>query len=94
MDPCNVITLKSLKRDFGDVDKYKDGFKKSLVEQFVKMCRKKRRALSCGETYKELKSWMLQATRGWRYQPPSWKTAMDTLLSMRAKSDHELARDL
>ena len=88
-----MTTLKSLKQDFGAVEKYKDGFKRSLDEQFVKMCCKKRRALSCGETDRELKSWMLQATRG-RYQPPSRKTAMDTLLSMRAKSDNELARDL
>ncbi len=88
-----MTTLKSLKQDFGAVEKYKDGFKRSLDEQFVKMCCKKRRALSCGETDRELKSWMLQATRG-RYQPPSRKTAMETLLSMRAKSDNELARDL
>ena len=88
-----MTALKSLKQDFGVVEKYKDGFKRSLDEQFVKMCCKKRRALSCGETYRELKSWMLQATRG-RYQPPSRKTFMDTLLSMRAKSDGELARDL
>ena len=88
-----MTTLKSLKQDFGVVEKYKDGFKRSLDEQFVKMCCKKRRAFSCGETDRELKSWMLQATRG-RYQPPSRKTAMDTLLSMRAKSDNELARDL
>ena len=93
MDPCNVTTLKSLKQDFGAVEKYKDGFKRSLDEQFVKMCCKKRRALSCGETDRELKSWMLQATRG-RYQPPSRKTAMDTLLSMRSKADNELTRDL
>ena len=93
MDPCNVTTLKSLKQDFGVVEKYKDGFKRSLDEQFVKMCCKKRRALSCGETDRELKSWMLQATRG-RYQPPSRKTAMDTLLSMRSKADNELTRDL
>ena len=93
MDPCNVTTLKSLKQDFFVVEKYKDGFKRSLDEQFVKMCCKKRRALSCEETDREFKSWMLQATRG-RYQPPSQKTAMDTLLSMKAKSDNELARDL
>ncbi len=35
---------------------------------------------------------MLQSTHG-RYQPPSRETDMDTLLSMRAKSDNELARD-
>ena len=93
MDPCNVTTLKSLKQDFGAVEKYKDGFKRALDEQFVKMCCKKRRALSCGETDKEMRSWMLQATRG-RYQPPSRKTSMDTLLSMRAKSDNELTKDL
>ena len=93
MDPCNTTTLKSLKHDFGAVEKYKDGFKKSLDEQFVKMCCKKGRALSSGETDRELKSWMLQATRG-RYQPPSRKTAMDTLMSMRAKVDNELTREL
>jgi hypothetical protein len=56
MDPCNTTTLKSLNNDFGDVEKYKDGLKKSLDEQFVKMCCKKGRALSCGETDRELKS--------------------------------------
>ena len=57
------------------------------------MCCKKGRALSCGETDRELKSWMLQATRG-RYQSPSRKTAMDTLLNMRAKIDNELTKEL
>ncbi len=93
MDPSNVTTLKSLKQDFGVVEKYKDGFKRALDEQFVKLCCKKRRAFSCGETDRELKSWMLQVTRG-RYQPPSRKTTMDTLLSTRAKSDNELTKDL
>ena len=64
MEPCNATTLKSLKDDYGAVEKYKDGFKRSLDEQFVKMCCKKRRALSCCETGRELRSWMLQATRG------------------------------
>ena len=93
MDPCNTSTLRSLRNDFGAVEKYKDGFKRSLDEQFVKMCCKKRRALSCGETNRELKSWMLQATKG-RYQPPSHKSAMDVLLSMRAKVDNEVTKEL
>ena len=93
MDLCNVTTLKSLKQAFGTVEKCKDCFIRSLDAQFVNMCCKKRRVLSCGETDRELKSWMFQATRG-RYQPPSRKTAMDTLLSMRVKSDNELAKDL
>jgi hypothetical protein len=36
---------------------------------------------------------MLQATRG-RYQPPSRKTAEDTMLTMRAKVDNMLCKDL
>lgn len=65
MDPCNVTTLKSLKQDFGAVEKYKDGFKRALDEQFVKMCCKKRRALSCGETDREMRSWMLSTCNSW-----------------------------
>ena len=45
------------------------------------------------KTYRESKSWILQAIRG-RYQLPSRKSAIDTMLSMRAKSDNELAIDL
>ncbi len=67
-----------------------------VIEKGVLVClfaRCYRGALSCGETDKELKSWMLQATRG-RYQPPSRKTSTDTLLFMRAKSDNVLTKDL
>jgi hypothetical protein len=56
IDLYTVRTLKFLKEDVGVVEKYKDGFKRSLDEQFVKICCKKRSALSCGETNKELKS--------------------------------------
>ena len=38
-------------------------------------------------SHRELKAWMLQATRG-RYQPPSWKTAKDILITMRVKADN------
>jgi hypothetical protein len=75
--------LKSLKEDFGSVEKHSGSFKQDLDEQFVKWCCKKLRGLSIGETDGELKSWMLQATRG-RYQLPS----MDILLTMRVKSDN------
>ena len=81
------MTLKSLKEDFGAVEKFSGSFKQDLDEQFIKWCCKKRRGLSIGETDRELKSWMLQATRG-RYQPPSRKTAMDILLTMRVKADN------
>jgi hypothetical protein len=81
------VTLKSLKEDFGAVEKYSGSFKQELDEQFVKWCCKKRRGLSIGETDRELKSWMLQATRG-RYQPPARKTAVDILLTMRVKADN------
>jgi hypothetical protein len=56
LDPRNVTTLKSLKQAFGVVEKNKDDFKSSLDEPFAKMCFKKRRALSCGEIKRELKS--------------------------------------
>ncbi len=47
----------------------------------MKWCCKKRRGLSTGEIDRELKAWMLQATRG-RYQPSSWKTANDILITI------------
>jgi hypothetical protein len=72
------VTLNSLKEDFAIVEKYFGSFKQDLDERFVKCRCKKRRGLSIGETYRELKSWMLQSTRG-RYQPPSRITAMDIL---------------
>ncbi len=80
-------TLKSLKEDYGDVEKYTGSFKHTLYEQFVKWCCKKGRGLSIRETDRELKSWMLQATRG-RYQPPTRKTVMDILLTMRVKPEN------
>jgi hypothetical protein len=80
-------TLKTLKEDYGAVEKFSGDFKQRLDEQFVKWCCKKRRGLSIGETDRELKAWMLQATRG-RYQPPSKKTAMNILITMRVKADN------
>ena len=80
-------TLKSLKHDYAAIEKFSGDFKQRLDEQFVKWCCKKRRGLSTGETDRELKAWMLQATRG-RYQPPSWKTAKDILITMRVKADN------
>ena len=74
----NCVTLKSMQEDFGAIEKYSGSFKQDLGELFVKWCCKKCRGLSIGETIRELKSWMLQATRS-RYQPPSWKAAMDIL---------------
>ncbi len=49
MDTGSYVTLKSLKEDFGSVEKYKDAFKRVLDEQFVKMCCKKRMPLSIGK---------------------------------------------
>ncbi len=80
-------TLKSLKEDYGAVEKYTGPFKQTLYEQFVKWCCKKGRGLSIGETDRELKSWMLQATRG-RYQPPTRKTAINIVLTMRVKAEN------
>ena len=80
-------TLQTLKQDYAAVEKFHGTFKLLLDEQFVKWCCKKGRGLSIGETDRELKSWMLQATRG-RYQPPTRKTAMDILLTMRVKADN------
>ena len=51
MDPRSYVTLKSLKEDFGSVEKFKDGFRKALDEQFVKMCCKKRMSLSIGKRH-------------------------------------------
>jgi hypothetical protein len=64
------VTSRLLKEDFGAVDKYYGSLKQDLDEQFIKWCCKKRRGLSIEETYRELKTWMLQATRG-HYQPSS-----------------------
>lgn len=87
LGPGNITTLQSLKEDYGAVEKYQGAAKRSLDEQFVKWCCKKRRALSMGETDRELKSYVLQASRG-RYAPPCKKTAMDVLLGMRARADN------
>ena len=46
-------TLKSLKEDYGAVEKFTGQFKQTLDEQFVKWCCKKRRGLSIGETDRE-----------------------------------------
>ncbi len=43
--------------------------------------------MSIGETNRELKSWMLQATRG-RYQPPTKKTTIDIVMTMRVKAEN------
>jgi hypothetical protein len=82
-----IATLASLKEDFGSVEKYSGPFKVSLDEAFVKWCCKKKKAISMGESDRELRSWILQATRG-RYQPPSRKTCQDLILTMRAKADN------
>ena len=50
LDTGSYVTRKSLKEDFGSVEKYKDGFKKALDEQIVKMCCKKRMPLSIGKS--------------------------------------------
>ena len=84
---CQHSTLQTLKQDYDVVEKFHGTFKLLLDEQFVKWCCKKGRGLSIGETDRELKCWMLQATRG-RYQPPTRKTAMDILLTMRVKADN------
>jgi len=64
LDPSNIQTPKSLKADFNSVEKFKDCLKKSTNEQYVKMCCKNQRALSIGESDRELKSWVLRASRG------------------------------
>ncbi len=81
------VTLKSLKKNYGVVDKYTCQIKQSLYEQFVKWCCQKRRELSIGESNHESKSWMLQATRG-RYKSPTRKNTMDILLAMRVKGNN------
>ena len=53
----------------------------------MKMCCKKNRAISTGELDREMKSWILQISRG-RYQPPARKTCQDLTLTMRAKVEN------
>ncbi len=60
----NISTLKSLKEDLDKVEKLTCAAKRSIDEQFVKWCCKKRRGLSIGETDRELNSLLLQASRG------------------------------
>ena len=86
-NPSNMSTLKSLKEDFGKVDKFTGAAKRSIDEQFVKWCCKKRRGLSIGETDRELKSLLLQASRG-RDSPPHHSLALEVLLGLRASADN------
>ncbi len=44
-----------------------------------------------GETDRELKSWIMQATRV-RYQLPSRKTCQNLILTMRAKIDDTIKK--
>ncbi len=53
----------------------------------MKWCYRKTKVISMNETHRELKSWVLQATRG-RYQPPARKTCQNLILTMRAKADN------
>ena len=55
LDPSDIQPLKSLKADFNGMEKFKDGLKKSIDEQYVKICCKKQQALSIGESDRELK---------------------------------------
>lgn len=82
-----IATLATLKEDYGAVEKFSGSFKAGLDESFVKMCCKKNRPISMGELDRELKSWVLQISRG-RYQPPSRKTCQDLVLTMRAKAEN------
>jgi hypothetical protein len=63
LDPSNIQTPKSLKADFNSVEKFKDCLMKSINKN-VKMGCKKQRALCIDESDRELKSWVLQASRG------------------------------
>ncbi len=82
-----IATLDTLKEDFGAIDKFSGSFKVGLDETFVKMCCKKNRPISMGELDRELKSWVLQMTRG-RYTPQTRKTCQDVVLTMRAKAEN------
>ena len=44
LDPSTIQTSKSLKADLNGVEKFKDGLKISIDEQYVKMCCKKHAA--------------------------------------------------
>ncbi len=54
MDPGSHSTLKTLKEDYGAVEKYNGDNKRKLDEQFVKMCCKKRMPLSMGTDFFKL----------------------------------------
>ncbi len=86
-NPSNMSPLKSLKEDFGKVEKFTGAAKRSIDEKCVKWCCKKRRGLTIGETYRELKSLLLQASRG-RYSPPHHSLALEVLLGLRASADN------
>jgi hypothetical protein len=74
-----MSTLKFLKEDFGCVEKYTCAAKRSIDEQFLKWCCKKRRGLSIGETDQELKSLLFYASRG-RYSPSRHSLALEDIV--------------
>ncbi len=87
-NPGNVSTLaSSLKQNYGYDEKYKDSSKRTLDEQFAKWCYKKSRGLSIGETVKELRSLLLQVSRG-RYTPPNKTLALEVMMGIRAAADN------
>ncbi len=51
-----IATLVDLKEDYGLVEKYIGSFKASLDETFWKWSCEKKKAISMGETYRELKN--------------------------------------
>jgi len=86
-NPSSISTLESLKEDFGCVEKYTGAAKRSIDAHFVKWCCKKRRGLAIGETDREFKSLLLQASRG-RYSPPHHSVALKVLLGLKASADN------
>lgn len=62
-------------------------------QAFVKMCCKKKRGLSMGETDKELRK-LIQCISGGRYLPPCKKTALDCLIHMNARQLDALKVDM
>ena len=51
-----IATLATLKEDYGSVEKYTRSFKVGIDEAFLKLCCKKKKAISMGETYRESKN--------------------------------------
>ena len=88
-----MSTLKSLKEDYGCVEKYTGAAKRSIDVHIVKLGCKKRGGLSIGETDRELESLLLHASRG-RYSLPHHSLALEVMLELRASVDNVTTNEM